>query len=258
MKSALVCLLLLDMSSWAHSQPSPPIASALADPRRPPDQVALDAWRKPEEVIAFAGIKRGDKIADFMSGAGYFTRLFSRVVGPEGRVYAFLPSEQLANCAPEETAGTQSLANSAQYPNVRVIIDAADRFAVPESLDLVWTAQNYHDLHDPFMAPTHVSKVNAAIFHALKPGGVFLVIDHAAAAGSGLRDTDTLHRIDPESIRAEVSAAGFVFESQSNALKNPDDNHQLRVFDVGIRHHTDQVVLKFRKPLAPSSGHAGI
>jgi predicted methyltransferase len=108
------------------------------------------------------------------------------------------------------------------------------------------------------MAPTDVGKVNAAIYRALKPGGVLLIIDHAAAAGSGLRDTDTLHRIDPRSIRAEVTAAGFLFESESNALENPSDNHTLPVFDSSIRHRTDQVVLKFRKPPAPPSGHTGI
>jgi predicted methyltransferase len=90
--------------------------------------------------------------------------------------------------------------------------------------------------------------VNAAIFRALKPGGVFLVIDHVAQAASGLRDTETLHRIDPDTIRAEVTAAGFVLESQSDALRNPDDAHLKPVFDPAIRHRTDQVVLKFRKP----------
>ena len=81
------------------------VAKAVADSARPPAQVALDEWRKPAAVIAFSGLKRGDRIADFMSGNGYFTRLFSSVVGPKGRVYAFLPMQELANCAPEETAG---------------------------------------------------------------------------------------------------------------------------------------------------------
>ena len=129
-----------------------------------------------------------------------------------------------------------------------MLIDAADRFAVPERLDLVWTAQNYHDLHDTFMKPTDIAALNAAIFRALKPGGVFIVIDHAAESGSGLRDTETLHRIDPQSIREEVTAAGFVFEGESAVLRNADDSHLLRVFDPAIRHRTDQVVLKFRKP----------
>jgi predicted methyltransferase len=224
------------------------VTAAVSDPVRPAEQVELDQWRKPVEVIAFAGLRRGDRIADFMSGNAYFARIFSRVVGPEGRVYAFLPEQEIANCAPEETAGTRALEHDHRYPNVTVEIAPADRFSAPELLDMVWTAQNYHDLHDKFMAPTDVRAVNAAIFRALKPGGVFLVIDHVAEAASGLRDTETLHRIDPDTIRAEVTAAGFVFESQSDALRNPEDSHVTPVFDPAIRHRTDQVVLKFRKP----------
>ena len=221
---------------------------ALADPARPREQVALDPLRKPAELVALAGVTNGERVADFMSGNGYFTRILSQVVGPSGRVYAFLPAQELANCSAEETAGTKALEHDPHYGNVSVLIDAADRFAAPEPLDLVWTAQNYHDLHDKFMAPTDVAALNAAIFRALKPGGRFLVIDHAAAAGSGLRDTETLHRIDPQAIRSEVTAAGFVLESESALLANPADTHALRVFDPAIRHRTDQVVLLFRKP----------
>ena len=224
------------------------LSAVLSDPARPAEDVRLDAVRKPAEVIAFAGLKSGDRVADFMSGNGYFTRIFSRVVGPTGRVYAFTPAQQLANCSASETAGSKALEHDPRYANVEVLIDAADRFAVPEPVDMVWTAQNYHDLHDSFMKPLEIAALNAAIFRALKPGGVYLVIDHAAQAGSGLRDTETLHRIDPASIRAEVTAAGFVFEGESALLRNPDDSHLLRVFDPAIRHRTDQVVLKFRKP----------
>ncbi|HXZ59118.1 MAG TPA: hypothetical protein VEG26_02975 [Steroidobacteraceae bacterium] len=224
------------------------LAAALSDPARPTAEVRLDALRKPAEVIAFAGLKSGDRVIDFMSGNGYFTRIFSRVVGSTGRVYAFVPAQQLANCSASETAGTRALGRDRRYGNVEVLIDAADRFAVPEPVDMVWTAQNYHDLHDSFMKPIDIAALNAAIFRALKPGGVYLIIDHAAEAGSGLRDTETLHRIDAASIRAEVTAAGFVFEEESAVLRNPDDSHLLRVFDPAIRHRTDQIVFKFRKP----------
>jgi predicted methyltransferase len=253
-RSIWVCSLwvLQELASAAATAKVPvDIAQAIADPKRPPAQVELDQWRRPAAVIEFAGIKRGDKVADFMSGGGYFTRLFSAIVGPQGRVYAFLPTQELENCAPEETAGTKALEADARYANVHVVVAASERFSAPEALDMVWTSQNYHDLHDKFLAPTDTAVVDAAIFRALKPGGVFMVIDHIAERGSGLRDTETLHRIDPETIRSEVTAAGFVLEARSDLLKNPHDSHVLPVFDAAIRHRTDQVILKFRKPLVP-------
>lgn len=254
MKKSIGALILLSIGVAAGAVATPipslmtDIDAAIADAARPATQVEQDRRRKPAEVIAFAGIKRGDRIADFMYGNGYFSRLFSDVVGPTGRVYAFLPTQELANCKVEETAGTKALEQDKRYRNVHVLIDPSDQFAAPESLDLVWTALNYHDLHDKFMAPTNVALVNAAIFRALKPGGVLLIIDHVAAVGSGLRDTESLHRIDPQSIRSEVTAAGFVFEAENDALRNPEDAHTLPVFDPAIRFKTDQVVLKFRKP----------
>jgi predicted methyltransferase len=242
------------LASWlpqVQGATSPPdyIMHAIADTARPVEQIKLDAWRKPAAVIGFSGLKPGDRVADFMAGNAYFTRMFSRIVGPNGHVYAFLPTQELANCAPDETEGTRVLQRDGRYKNITVLIAAADRFAAPEPLDMVWTAQNYHDLYDSFMKPTDVAAFNRAVFRALKPGGVFLVIDHVAAAGSGLRDTETLHRIDPGSIRAAVTAAGFVLEAQSDVLRNPEDAHALKVFDPAIRHRTDQIVYRFRKPL---------
>jgi predicted methyltransferase len=245
------CLLALTQATSAATTVPVEVTRALADSARPAEQVQLDPLRKPAEVIAFAGLKSGDRVVDFMSGNGYFTQIFSRIVGPAGRVYAFLPAQQLANCSASETAGTRAFERDRRYTNVEVLIDAADRFAVPEPVDMVWLSQGYHDLHDTFMRPIDVAALNAAIYRALKPGGTFVVIDHAAAAGSGLRDTETLHRIDPETIRAEVTAAGFVFEGQSEVLRNADDAHALRVFDLAIRHRTDQIVFKFRKPGPP-------
>lgn len=251
MSIAFVGALLASWLPQAYGATSPPdyVVRAIADAARPVEQIKLDAWRKPAAVIGFSGLKPGDRVADFMSGSAYFTRMLSKVVGPKGHVYAFLPTQELANCAPGETEGTRVLQRDGRYKNITVLIDAADRFAAPEQLDMVWTAQNYHDLHDSFMKPTDIAAFNRAAFRALKPGGVFLVIDHAAAAGSGLRDTETLHRIDPEALRTEVTAAGFVLEAQSDVLRNPEDAHTLKVFDPAIRHRTDQIVYRFRKPV---------
>jgi len=225
------------------------VTAAIADPARPPEQVARDAERRPGEVLAFAGIRRGDRVADFMSGGGYFTRLFSALVGDEGRVYAFLPEEQLKNCAPAETAGTRTIAGNAHYHNVKVLKAPVNHFSAPEPLDLIWTSLDFHDLYDSFMGSANVPQVVGTLFKALKPGGVLVIVDHVAQPGSKVRDTESLHRIDPEVIIRTVTAAGFVLEAESNVLRNAADSHELAVFDPAIRGRTDQVVLKFRKPL---------
>jgi predicted methyltransferase len=224
------------------------ISSAIADPRRPLDQVALDSARKPALLVVFSGLKAGDHVADFMPGNGYFTRILSDVVGPEGRVYAFIPKEQIANCPPNEIAGTQAVARDPGYANVTLLSSSLDQYRMPEKLDLIWTAQNYHDLHDAFLGPADVAALNKALFNSLKPGGILLVIDHVAAPGSGLRDTETLHRMDPVQMQREIEAAGFVFEAQSDVLRNAGDDHQRLVFDPEIRGRTDQVVFRFRRP----------
>lgn len=224
------------------------VDAAISDPRRPDDQVKLDATRKPAISVAFSEAKAGDRIADVMSGNGYFTRILSDVAGPSGHVYAYVPAEQIAHCSPREIAGTQAIARDTSYKNVTLLTGSLTDFHLPGNLDLVWMSQSYHDLHDSFLGPANVALLNKAIFDALKPGGVFLVIDHVAEAGSGLRDTETLHRIDPTRMAAEIKAAGFALESHSDALRNTDDNHKRAIFDPQIRGRTDQVLFRFRKP----------
>ncbi|HXI49034.1 MAG TPA: hypothetical protein VNH39_10630 [Steroidobacteraceae bacterium] len=238
---------LLPLSAPADTQIPAVVTGAVADPRRPADQVKLDAARKPAQLLAFAELKAGDRVADFMPGNGYFTRIISDLVGAKGHVYAFLPTEQLANCAPSEVAGTKALERDPSYANVSVLSAATANFKLA-SLDVIWTAQNYHDLHDSFMGPANVAALNRAFFKALKPGGIYLVIDHVAESGTGLRDTESLHRIDPLRLRNEIEAAGFLFDAQSELLRNPKDDHTLSVFDGRVRGQTDQVVYRFRKP----------
>lgn len=244
----LIATFLFPVSAHADMHPRGAVSRALADPRRPAQQVSLDAARKPAQLLAFAQLRKGGRVADFMPGNAYFTRIMSAMVGAAGHVYAFLPAEQLANCPPQEIAGTRSLEHEPSYANVSVLSDAAANFSVPEKLDLIWTAQNYHDLHDAFMGPADVAALNKRFFAALKPGGVYLVIDHVAVPGSGLRDTETLHRIDPQRLRQEIQAAGFVFDAQSSVLRNPADDHRVSVFDPSVRGRTDQVVYRFRRP----------
>lgn len=222
------------------------IAAAVADTTRPKEDVARDAARKPAEMLVFAGVKPGQRVVDLMAGGGYFTRLFADAVGPKGRVYAYTPSEfRKFSKAAFPPSGRPA---DAAHPNTIFWMQPINSFSVPEPVDLVWTSQNYHDMHDDFMGPADIARVNKAVFDALKPGGVFIVLDHAAADGSGLRDTNTLHRIDPAVVKAEVTAAGFVYEGESTVLRNPQDPRDKLVFDPSIQGHTDQFIYKFRKP----------
>ena len=241
-------MLLATLVSPARAALPTYISAALADPARPLQDRSRDRDRKPAEVLAFGGVRPGARVADFMSGGAYFTRLLSRIVGDSGHVYAFLPEEELKNCAPQETAGTRAIEHDSRYANVTVLRSPVNRFDSPEPLDLIWTAQNFHDLYDAFMGPADVPALSRSLYRALKPGGILLVIDHVAAADSGTRDTGTLHRIDPEVIVREALAAGFELDARSDLLRNPADTHRLRVFDPSIRGRTDQVILRFRKP----------
>ena len=220
-------------------------SAALNDPARPADQKARDAARKPAELLALAEVKPGHKVGDFIMGGGYFTRIFSAAVGPEGKVYALQPSEFIAFQA---KYGTDQDTVAAAYKNVVPLRPSLGAVAFPEKLDVIFTAQNYHDMHLKQAPPTLAGLVDKALFDSLKPGGLLIVVDHYAADGSGTRDSDSLHRIDIATVKAEATAAGFVLESQSDILRNPADPRTASVFDASIRGKTDQFVLKFRKP----------
>lgn len=224
------------------------IAAAIAEPSRPAGDTSRDANRKPAQTLAFAGVKPGDKIADYAAGAGYFTRLFAALAGSAGHVYASVPSALFKY--PNVVKGTAEIQSyAAAHPNITVIFASAlDAAKYPEKLDVFWISQNYHDLHDPFMGPVDMASFNRAVYAALKPGGLYMVLDHTAAKGSPADVTDTLHRIEPSTVRREVEAAGFKFEGESGILANPQDPHTAGVFDPSIQGRTDQFILKFRKP----------
>jgi predicted methyltransferase len=222
------------------------IQSAVADAGRPDADKQRDANRKPAEVIAFAGIKAGDKIGELMPGGGYFTRIFSKVVGEKGVVYALAPAPAppAANAPPRPNA-LAAIAAEPAYQNVKLAaLDTSVK--LPEAVDLVWTSLNYHDLAR--RPDAEVTALNKMVFDSLKPGGVYIVIDHASAPGAGKTVLQTLHRIDPESVKKDVTSVGFVLDSESKVLLNPKDPHTVAVHDPAMRGTTDQFVLKFRKP----------
>lgn len=228
----------------AHAAPGPHVTAAVADAGRPADDVKRDADRKPAEMLEFAGVKPGSVVAEFSPGRGYFTRIFAKAVGPKGKVYAIInpPPANAPNPPP-----IMAVAADPAYGNIEVVSTGYMTFTLPQKADVVWTSQNFHDLYAR-QRNFDVPKIMKQLFEATKPGGTFIVLDHSAVAGSPIDPDDKLHRIDPANVRKEVEAAGFKYEGESKVLASPADDRTKPVFDPSLRGHTDQFILKFRKP----------
>jgi predicted methyltransferase len=224
------------------------ITTAVGDSARPEEDTKRDSDRHPALTLEFAGIKPGQKVLELAPGHGYYTRILSQVVGPKGKVYVIVGPKRpdAPKDAPEPAAAVQKIAADPHYPNVTVLVQKIKELDLPKGVDVVWTSQNYHDFHN--VEGLDVVAFNKKILESLRAGGEYLVLDHAAAKGSGFRDTSTLHRIDAEAVKKEVESAGFKFSGSSDILLNSSDDHTLAVFDPKIKGHTDQFVLKFRKP----------
>ncbi|MCC7265830.1 MAG: class I SAM-dependent methyltransferase [Caulobacteraceae bacterium] len=227
--------------AWAA--PGPHIAAAVADTSRPAADTARDAARKPAEMLEFAQVQPGQKVVDLIPGGGYFTRVLSKAVGGEGVVYAAAPPPS----SPDAQPAAAKIAAEPGYGNVKVLALPGGGLNPPEPVDLIFTAQNYHDLHLKRLN-LDVAVVDKSLFEALKPGGALVVVDHAAVAGAPIEVADTLHRIDPAIVKRELEAAGFELEAENDALRNPADPKTANVFAPEIRGKTDQFVLRFRKP----------
>ncbi len=247
---AASCMAVLLGSGGARAVEKIPkyITAAVTDAGRPDEDKLRDAQRKPAETLQFAGIKPGDKVLELVPSKGYFTRILSKAVGPKGHVFAQSPPRRpnAAADAPDPVAASAAIAANPAYSNVTTIVHSLATVTAPEPVDVVFTAQNYHDVHN--IPAVDVAAFNKSVFDALKPGGVFLVVDHVAESGSGARDTSTLHRIDPAAVKSEVEAAGFEFAGENKVLHNPQDPHTAKVFDPEIRGNTDQFIYRFRKP----------
>jgi predicted methyltransferase len=220
-------------------------AAALADSRRPQADRDRDAARLPGELLAFAGVESGDKVGDYIMGGGYFTRVLAGAVGPQGRVYAFQPTEFIGF---RPDYATEQDAAVAPYPGLVVPLRstiAAPGF--PEQLDVIITVQNLHDLFiGPMPAGTAPAAI-AALHAALKPGGTLVVVDHRALAGGGAAAADSVHRMDEELALAALTAAGFVLEERSELYARPADPRTANVFDPAIRGETDQFAWRLRR-----------
>lgn len=220
------------------SPSAPYITAAIASTRRPAEDRAQDAARHPADMLALANIAPGQSVGELLAGEGYFTRLFSLSVGPQGHVYTVLrlhPSQYEHPVA--EDMG-----------NVTTVHADYDAFAFPRPVDVVFTARNYHDLKIASYNMGDTVAMDRAAFAALRPGGVYIVIDHAATPGYVEDQQHPLHRIDQDLVRREVESAGFVYDGETQLLRNPADPRTANVFDPAIRGHTDQFAMRFRKP----------
>ncbi|MBO0750097.1 MAG: class I SAM-dependent methyltransferase [Porphyrobacter sp.] len=246
-KAATATVIACLFGAAALAAPGTPldVAAIVADTSRPAADRALDSSRHPAELLAFLHIRKGDTVADVWPG-DYWDRLFADAVGPTGRVYAVHLAE--ADKFEHHVTPPEGSMPLPEHPNVIATVSHANTLSLPTRADVIWIRQNYHDLYDPFMGPADVAAFDKAVYRALKPGGRFVVIDHAAPDGSKLADTNTTHRIDAAVVKADMAAAGFKFVGESNVLRNPADPRTKLVFDPSIRGHTDQFVYVFRRP----------
>ncbi|MFN3667917.1 MAG: hypothetical protein ACK4VY_01265 [Brevundimonas sp.] len=216
-------------------------AAAMADARRPEADRARDELRQTRAMLEFTGLTPGMAVADIRPEEGFFARLFSVMVGEQGRVYAFVPNQTAAR----ENAFGDALVTD--YPNVVRVTGKLEEMTFDRPLDVVFMGEEYHDFVIPRFG-VDVAAMNAAVFAALKPGGRYVILDHQAADGAGISVAGTLHRIEAAELRRQVEAAGFVFDGQTDAVRMPSDDHTLSVFDPAVRGRSDRFVYRFRKP----------
>jgi predicted methyltransferase len=205
---------------------------------------------KLSELIRFARVDVGSAVIDVYPGDGDWTRLFSDIVGPQGRIYSFVPAE-VAHFKNDPVGRMRTLAKEPGRENVEAV--SADLVALPDvtqPADLLWLHLFYHDLHTALIQAKGATAAhfNTAVHERLKPGGSYVIIDHAAAVGAGTGDAQSLHRIEPAYVRGEVEAAGFILDAQSNILANRDDPHSIKAFDPSIKGKTDRFAYRFVRP----------
>ena len=219
------------------------IAEAVADPARPAAYRAADALRKPAETLAFSGLRAGMVVGEFYSAGGYFTRMLSDVVGPAGHIYA------IENAGWNDSVqDDRKMLAEGKWKNVSLDVQPFGTVKFPKPLDLAWVTQNYHDLKIAKYGPVDTVAFDKAVYAALKPGGIFFVLDHQGWPGMTDADIAKVHRIDKAQVIKEVTSAGFKLASEGQFLHRPSDDHHLVIFDPKIRGHTDQYALKFVKP----------
>jgi predicted methyltransferase len=227
----------------ASAKVSPPIAAAVADPARPADHRKADALRKPAETLAFSGVRPGMVVGEFYPGGGYFTRMLSDVVGPTGHVYG-IENDRWKGAVDANRA----LLAEGRWKNVSMDVKSFGTVDFSKPLDVAWVTQNYHDLKIAEYGKVDTLAFDRAVYKALKPGGIYFILDHQGAPGLTDAEIAKLHRINRNVVVKEVTSVGFKLVAEGKFLRRPGDDHTKPIFDESIRGHTDQYALKFIKP----------
>jgi predicted methyltransferase len=220
------------------------IAAAVANPDRPADHRKLmDPLRKPAETLDFSGVQPGMTVGEFYPGGGYFTRMISDVVGPKGHVYG-IENDKWKGAVD----ANKELVASGKWKNVSIDTRPFGTVDFPKPLDIAWVTQNYHDMKIAKYGTVDTVAFDRAVYKALKPGGIYFILDHQGAPGLTDAQIEKLHRINRDVVVKEVTSAGFKLADEGNFLRRPGDDHTKPIFDESIRGHTDQYALKFVKP----------
>lgn len=246
MKNLVFALIMLGFSAAGIAADSGVIEQAVAHSARPDEDSARDENRKPAEVLAFFGIEPGMKVLDIFAGGGYYAEILNYVVGAEGSVTLYNNGgwDGFIGTDVEDRLENNRLANVES-----VVAEANETDFMPASFDAAIFILGFHDLYyaEESWPAIDASDFLAAIYDSIKPGGVLGIVDHAASSGVSTEVANTLHRIDPGIIRRDMVQAGFVFEAESDILRNSDDTLNLPMSDPSVRGNTDRVVYLFRK-----------
>jgi len=246
---AIIALAFGSQVALAGDTDSAVYEQALANSSRHPGDSVRDSGRQPAKVLAFMGVAPGMTVLDMFSGGGYYSEIISNVVGPEGQVVAH------SNKAYLQYVGEEFVARYAggRLPNVDILMAENNKLRLDENqFDVIMMGLSYHDTYwdnpDGGWPEIDREKLNTELYMSLKPGGVLGVVDHYAKEGAAIDSVATLHRIDRSIVVADLLAAGFVLDAESDMLRNPADDHSVGVFAPEIRGSTDRFVLRFRKP----------
>lgn len=251
MKSALLAVMLATplMAMNAHDNHGVPahIKAAVENEARQSADKERDQYRKPAQLLTFAGVKPGMTVLDVNSGGGYFSEILSYAVGETGKLYAHNGPVYAAFNSPE----SQEKYKEDRFKNVEVLLPPTENFDLPAaSVDMAFMVLAYHDYFYEAKTrkkPENMAEILGSLHNVMKDNGMVIIVDHVAPTGSGREAGNTYHRIDPAVVKMDMEAAGFTLVASSNIHENKEDDHVKSPFDPSIRGRTDRFVYMFQK-----------